>query len=257
MSNLKRLFLSLNIDHREFLDGNRLNNDIVNHLPMLNQFTFNIQSRIYEYKPNDIRSNEDIQRTFQRFPHQQVISCVDYFPDQNFGQCHYYSQPYTMTTYTNITNNFPGGLFPCVSEISLFDERPYEHEFFLRLSKAFPFLRELKIENLKAQNEKSSNTQHLPIIEYSSMTKLYLTEVHDDYIEQFLLDSKAFFPNHLFVSINLHSLERVTNHFTRNQTRINAAKIKHFSLFGCRHEISEDFGEYFPSLEKLPICLIF
>ena len=257
MSNLERLFLSFIIDNKQFLDGNRLNNDIVNHLPMLNQFTFNIHSRIYDNKPNDIRSNEDIQRTFQIFPHQQIVSCVDYFPDENFGQCHYYSQPYTMTTYENITNNFPGGLFPYVSEVSLFDERPYEHDFFLRLSKAFPSLRKLEIKNFKAQIEKSSETQDLPIIEYSSLIKLYLVDVHDNYIEQFLFDSKAFFPNYLSLSVDLHSLERVTNYFTRNQTRINAAKIKDFSLFGCRHEISQDFREYFPSLEKLPICLIF
>ena len=257
MSNLERLFLSLMIENKEFLDGNCLNNDIVNHLPMLNQFTFNIHSKIYNYKPNDIRSNEDIQRTFQIFPHQQIISCVDYFPEENFGQCHCYSHPYTITTYRNITNNFPGGLFPCVNKIFLFDERPYEHEFFLRLSKAFPLVRELRIENFKAQNEKSSDTQDLPRIEYSSMTKLYLTEVHDDYIEQFLLDSKAFFRNDLFVAVDLHSLNRVTNHFTRNQMRINTAKIKHLYLFGCQHEISQHFGEYFPNLEKFPICLPF
>ena len=155
-----------------------------------------------------------------------------------------------MTTYENITNNFPGGFFPCVREVSLFDERPYEHQFFLRLSKAFPFLRRLVMKNLKAQNEKpSADSQDWPIIEYSSLIKLILIEVHDDYVEQFLLDSKAFFPNYLSVSVHFHSLERVTNHFTRNQMRINAAKIKHFSLPSHRHELTQDFKEYFPCLK--------
>jgi len=41
---------------------------------------------------------------------------------------------YSLTYYDNITNNFPGGLFKYVVEISLYDERPFEHEFFLRIS---------------------------------------------------------------------------------------------------------------------------
>jgi len=250
MSNLERLFLSLIIDNKEFLDGNRLNNDIINHLPKLNEFQYNIYSRIYDYKQNDIRSNEDIQRTFQIFADQQIISCVDYFPEKSFCQCHYYSYPYRMTFYENITNNFPGGLFPCVREISLFDEHPYEHRFFLRLSKAFPFIRKLTIDNLKAQNEKSSpsDNEDLSIIEYSSMTELCLFNAHDDYIEQFLLDSKAFIPNYFSISIRYHSLERITNHFTRDETRINSKKIKHMLLYS-RQNFSNDFKKYFSYLQ--------
>ena len=256
MSNLEKLFFSLIIDNKQFLDGNRLHNDIVNHLLKLNQFTFNIVSRIYDYQPIDIRSNEDIQRTFEIFSNEQIISCVDYFPEKKFGQCHYYSYPYRLRIYENITHNFPGGLFPCVREISLFDEHPYEHEFFLRLSQAFPFLRKLKIQNFKAQNAKSSDCQHLQVIEYSSLTELYLIEVHDDYIEQFLIDSKAFFPNDLSISVRFQSLERVTNHFTRDQMKLNAAKIKHFFLVNCEHELSEDFKEYFPNLKTHSFSLL-
>lgn len=235
-------------------DEESLNDDIINHLPKLNQFTFHIYSRIYDYKPNDIRSNEDLHRTFQRFSHQQIVSCVDYFTEENYCQYHCYSYLYTMTTYQNITNNFPGGLFPCVRRISFFDEHPYEHQFFLRLSKAFSFLRELKIENFKAQNEKSSDSEDLPIIEYSSLTKLCLLEVHDHYVEQFLLDSKAFFPNYLAVSVDFHTLDRVTNHFTRARTRRNAAKIKQLIVVGRRrHDFPQNFEEYSP----LFVTLIF
>ena len=250
MSNLERLFLSVIIDHEEFLDGNRLNNDIVNHLAKLNEFEYNIYSRIYDYQENDIRSNEDIQHTFQIFGDQQTISCVDYFPKENFSQCHYYSYPYRMTIYENITNHFPGGLFVCVREISLFDERPFEHRFFLRLSKAFPYFRKLTIDNLKAQNEKSSpcDNEGFPIIEYLSMTELCLFNAHDDYIEQFLLNSKSFIPNYFSISIHYHSLERVTNYFIRDETRMNSAKIKHMFLSN-RHHFSNDFKRYFSSLQ--------
>ncbi|CAF1050282.1 unnamed protein product [Rotaria sp. Silwood1] len=52
------------------------------------------------------------------------------FSDES-AQCHFYSCPYTLRYYHNITNSFQGGLFKCVCEVSLFDERPFEHEFFI------------------------------------------------------------------------------------------------------------------------------
>ncbi len=43
-----------------------------------------------------------------------------------------------MKYYKNIINSFPGGLFKYVREIFLFDERPFEHEFFIQIAQAFP-----------------------------------------------------------------------------------------------------------------------
>jgi hypothetical protein len=162
-----------------------------------------------------------------------------------------------MTIYEFITNHFPGGLFPSVREISLFDERPYEHRFFLQLSKSFPFLRKLTISNLKPQNEKSSSSDNkdLPIIEYSSLTELYLIEIHDDYLEEFLLDFKSLIRNCLTVSVYYDCISRVTNGFTRDETRINSAKIKDLFIPG-RHELSDEFLNYFSSLETYRISLI-
>jgi hypothetical protein len=60
----------------------------------------------------------------------QVISCVNYFSEVVGGQYHIYSYPYTLKEYNNITNNFPGGLF---------DERPFEHEFFLHIDQRINF----------------------------------------------------------------------------------------------------------------------
>ncbi|CAF1446202.1 unnamed protein product [Rotaria sordida] len=258
MSNLKRLDLYLIIDENKFIDGNCLNNDIINHLPRLNHFIFNIQSRIYEYNQTDIRSNEDIQITFKTFPNHKVISCVDFFPEQNFARCHYYSYPYTMENYDKISNNFPGGLFKCVREISLFDERPFQHEFFIKISEAFPFLQKLTLENFQSQNKKSDeDDQYLSIIEYSYLTELRLLDVHDDYIEQFLFHSKSVLPNNISLSVQYDFLKRVTNHFTREQTRINSAKIKHVFLAGPgQHHLSKDFYQYFPNLQSYCFSLI-
>jgi hypothetical protein len=155
----------------------------------------------------------------------------------------------TMTNYDNISNNFPGGLFQCVRTISLFDERPFEHEFFVKLSQAFPFLRILRLENFQAQKEKSNDdNQHLPIIEYPHITKLSLLDGHDDYIEQFLFRSKALLPNYISISVHYDSLQRVTNHFTRDQTKINSAQIRDFFL-PDRKDLSKDFKQYFPNLQ--------
>ncbi len=249
MSNLERLFLSLIIDIKHFVDGNCLNNDIINHLTKLNDFQFNIYSRIYDYNQNDIRSNEDIQSTFKIFPKHKVISCIDYFSKEDFCQCHYYSYPYQMTNYDHITNNFPGGIFNCVRKISLFDEYPFEHRFFIKLSKAFPFITYLKLVNFKAPQEKSNDdNEYLSIIKYSHLTELHIIEVHHDYVEQFLLHSKCIFSKQISVWIHYNALKRVTNHFTRDQTRINSAKIKHFSLLG-RFQSSKQFEDYFCNLE--------
>ncbi len=76
-------------------------------------------------------SNEDIHRTFTSFKDYQVICCVDYFPKERYGQCHFYSCPYTLTHYDNLTNNSLSGLFNNVQEVRLFDQRPFEHEFFI------------------------------------------------------------------------------------------------------------------------------
>ncbi|CAF3254870.1 unnamed protein product [Rotaria sp. Silwood2] len=67
----------------------------------------------------------------------------------------------------NITNNFPSGLFKCVRKISLFDKRPFQHDFFIKISQTFPFLEKLCLENFQPQNKKSDDdNQHLRIIEY-------------------------------------------------------------------------------------------
>jgi len=106
--------------------------DIINHMGRLKKFTFSIHSTIFLDNQIDLPSNENIQNTFTNFKYNKVISCVDYFSETVEGQYCIYSYPYTLKEYKNITNNFPGGLFECVREISLFDERSFEHEFFLR-----------------------------------------------------------------------------------------------------------------------------
>jgi len=142
MSNLEQLNLYFAMFGRKtFIEGNNLKN-IINYLPQLNKFMFNVRSSIpVEYQIN-LPSNEDIQYTFKDFKNNQSIS-IDYFPEAKDVQCHIYSHPYIWKDYKNITNSFSGGLFKCVREVLLFDERPFDHEFFLRITQSFPFLKKI------------------------------------------------------------------------------------------------------------------
>ncbi|CAF2739187.1 unnamed protein product [Rotaria sp. Silwood2] len=145
----------------------------------------------------NLPSTEDIQRTFIDFPNNEIISYIDYFPDAERGRCHIYSYPSQMEYYGDISNNFPGGLFNYVRMVSLFDEHSFEHEFFLRIVQSFPFMEKLCLINHKSQNckqfyESNNDNRNLSVIEYSFLSELVIVEVHDDYIEEFLLDTKTY-----------------------------------------------------------------
>ncbi|CAF3671306.1 unnamed protein product [Rotaria sp. Silwood1] len=83
----------------------------------------------------------DGNEAFKNFKYNNIMSCVDHFPKAQIGQCHIYSYLYELEHYGTKANNFPGGIFKCVRKILLFDERSFEHEFFLRTSQSFPMLK--------------------------------------------------------------------------------------------------------------------
>jgi len=234
MSNLQKLDLYLIICRKKtFVNGNDLKTNIINHLPQLNKFTFNIRSIISLKSQTDFPSNKDIQDTFKDFKNDQIICCIDYFEERKYSQCRIYSNPYQVKNYDNITNNFPGGLFNCVRQVSLYDERPFEHEFFLRIAQSFPYVEKLILFNKKPQNNKrfsklQKNNHNLLIIEYPHLTYLDLTDAHDDYVTQFLLDTKMRLPNNFNLFVHYKSLKRVTHNFKRDATRINCSKANYF-----------------------------
>ncbi|CAF4992515.1 unnamed protein product [Rotaria sp. Silwood1] len=251
MSNLEKLYLYVLIYGREsFIDGNEMNSNIINHMPYLNTFTFNIYSFIHFNYQINLLSNEDIQNSFKNFKYNEVISCVDYFPKTEIGQCHIYSYPYQLEHYDTITNNFPGGIFTCVHRILLFDERPFENEFFLQISRSFPFLQKLTVVNRKRQNNKAFRTQNnanenISIIRYPHLTELDLTAAHIDYVKQFFFDTKTCLPNNVFLIIDYQLMKKTTRNFRRNLTRSNCAKLNCI-LFYRKLTFPEHFQDYFP-----------
>ncbi len=237
MMNLEKLVLYLVILCKEtFINGNNLKKNIINHLPLSREFVFNIRSKFSFYDEMHFLSNEDVQDTFTDFKDYEVISSIDYFPNDKSGRCHIYSYPYTLTHYDDITNNFPGGLFNCVQKVTLLDKRPFEHEFFMRIAEAFPFLKNLSITNSESQKYKQNSNsndenQDFPIIEYPHLIYLHMLRVHDYYAEQFLLDTKTCFLNDICLSIDDNVLQRVTQNFTRDATRNNYSKVKTVYLY--------------------------
>ncbi|CAM2725413.1 unnamed protein product [Rotaria socialis] len=248
MSNLESLSLYLAHDHiHRFIDGNDLKKNIVNHIPRLNKFLFNIRSIISLNDQMSLLSNNDIQRTFSNFTGNQIISCVDYFPKMKRGQCHAYSYPYTLNYYHNITNNFPGGLFKRVGEISLYDEHPFEYEFFIEIAQAFPCLRKLSLSNRKGQKLKNNNMNY-PLIKYPHLNDLELIDIHKDYVELFLDNTKTLLSDNLCLSVEYRPLRKVTNNFKKDTMRFNCAKVIQL-MIPAKFKISQRFKAYFPHVK--------
>jgi hypothetical protein len=248
MSNLERLNLSISVEDR-FIDGYNLKNDIVNHLLRLNQFTFDIHAIITINNEIILPTKEYIQKTFEHFPGIQVLSYLDYFQYRNQYEYHIYTYPSEMSFYPNVSNQFPSGYYPTVRLISLYDEYPFEHEFFLQLSKSFPCVEKLFLRNQESQQHKrSSKLTKLSIVEYSHLVELNIKAVCYDYVEQFLCDERASFQNNIRLHIDFNSLLHVTNNFKRQDTRINCSKVDYLDCYGPWRSC-KSFLEYFPSLK--------
>ena len=244
MSNLERLNLNLYLSTgKTLIDGTNLKTNILDHFSRLEKFTFTITSSLRFSNQIDFPSNEDIQNTFTGFPNNSIISSVDHFQDEQFIRCLIYTYPYRLKYYHHISNHFSGGLFECVREVGLYDEHPFEYEFFLRIHKAFPFLTHLSIHNYKAQQQKN-NDEELPIIEYPYLTNLSLNRAHDDYQELFLDETKVCLSKNLHLNLSYKAMKRITHSFTRDATRTNCAKLKSVSL-GVTW-ISKYLRNYFP-----------
>ncbi|CAF4261486.1 unnamed protein product, partial [Rotaria magnacalcarata] len=85
-------------------------------------------------------------------------------------------------------------VFKYVRKVSLFDEHPFEHEFFLRIVQSFSMM-----ENLTVQ--------------------LDLILTYKDYHAQFSLDTKTCLKFDVLVSMQHELLKKVTHNFRRNTTR--------------------------------------
>jgi hypothetical protein len=220
-------------------------------MPVLRKFSFNIITETKFIDEINRQSNDDLRRTFlnEKFP--QVACYIDYYR-KRMAQSHIYSLPYTMDEMLQITSSFPGGLFPNVRYLLLTDFlHPFEHEFFDRITQAFPLLNYLSVFNALPQkytrsDRSNQDTSVSSIVEFPYLTHLILVHQHIDYTEQFLVETNARLPRLIKLDISYEDLQSVTENFTRNATRQNCNKLERINFYKSIVH-SKNFYLYFPN----------
>ncbi|CAF4009272.1 unnamed protein product [Rotaria sordida] len=199
-----------------------------------------------------LRTSDDIQRMFIKRGYN--INCYIDRYSREINQCHVYSLPFSMEYMCNVANNFVGGLFMSVRQLQLYDFLvPFEHDFFARISRAFPLLNILNVISLHGQKKKLTHQQNehkqtSSIIEYPHLMYLSLNRVYVDYIKQFLFESNAYLPYLNKLSVQYQDLIDAIENFTNNAEKVNCAKLKYIILFSKPSMYPENFHDYFPSL---------
>ncbi|CAF1194161.1 unnamed protein product [Rotaria sordida] len=84
------------------------------------------------------------------------------------------------------------------------------------------------------------------------LTELDLVRTHENYVEEFLIDSKTRLLNNITLHITYESSQRVTYNFTRDATRINCSKIDCIVLYS-ESEVFQYSKDYFPNAKILPL----
>jgi hypothetical protein len=249
MSASEKLTISLWIENRTtFIDGIHLNNEIRSRMPYLSIFIFNILTHYVQFSEYYRPLADDIRRTFIQGT---SVDCYVDYNSRGQGRCHVYSLPLPIIFFHGITNNFPGGQFIHVRILYVIDTlRPFEHEFFERITRSFPLLDSLTMFNQREQKRSRQCLDHeqvSSVVEYSQLTKLDLHYAHIDYVEQFLVNTRIHLPHLNVIGVQYEHLTVVTKTFTNNATRLNCAKVKRVITEEAMVH-SKDFYLYFPSL---------
>ncbi len=108
----------------------------------------------------------------------------------------------------------------------------------------------LTIINQKQQKKSKVDNQHLLIIKYPNLTELHLRQVHEDYIEQFLIHTKTCLPNDMNLFTDHELLIKVIHNFTNDTTRFNCAKINY--LYDTNSQFPKHFKNYFLHTHSVP-----
>ncbi|CAF1618770.1 unnamed protein product [Rotaria magnacalcarata] len=149
MIKLEELTLDITNDERtSFIDGTQINDEILVHMPCLRKFIFHIRTKVELRHLTHYASNEDIQRTFSNIGYQQVCCVLNYIVGNVI--CHIFSLPFAFDYLGYIGNIFPPIDFSRVKELDVHDKIPFEHEYFIRIARFFPLLKELSVINFES-----------------------------------------------------------------------------------------------------------
>ncbi|CAF1220486.1 unnamed protein product [Adineta steineri] len=251
MPNLETLTFGLDIVRSSVIDGLHLNEELFIHMKYLNKFIFHICTVLRTSQTNNFLTANDIKNTFLNWKYSSVNCCIDHFSD-GYSYYHIYSTPFQMTHFTCLSNSFHGQDFLYVTNLWLFDGRPFEHDFFEWLSQACPSLKHLLIDNLTPQ----ANKRQVTIIDdkrifskssYLHLFKLKLVDAHIDYVDQFLCYTNTYLPTLHILIIQYDKLVAITDNFTNDAKQINCSQIKRI-VFDQSLVLTKDFYDYFPCL---------
>ncbi|UJR13490.1 hypothetical protein I4U23_000504 [Adineta vaga] len=199
---LEKLTLYVRIkDRARFIHNTHLENEIIIHMPPRHSFTFYISTHHNAVDLLHDLSEQDNEKIVTNVQQQSVAIIVHYTNNHNVYKI------------------------------------PFNHEFFVRIARSFPLLINLRIMNVHPQStfklttDLSDRGQSYSIAEYPFLTSLDVRTASNDYAEQFLNETKTYVPHLAELTIYYSALERVTNNFTKEETRRHCAKFTIFDKF--------------------------
>ncbi|CAF1175989.1 unnamed protein product [Adineta steineri] len=155
MKYLEKLTLYLRVQNRStFIDKTHLENEILSYIPTLQLFTFYIST--YN-KTIDLFHNMVAQQSTIYIKNQHVNSIINYISSWT-AVCSIFSIPFEFHRLQDIGNLFPNIIFNHVTYLLVQDIIPLNHEFFIRVARAFPLLKTLRVFNLESQSSNNTNT---------------------------------------------------------------------------------------------------
>ncbi|CAF4341870.1 unnamed protein product [Rotaria sp. Silwood2] len=251
MKHLEELTLYLHVfNGLTFISGTYLDNEILIHLPQLHSFTFYIASQNVITDSNNHLLHSDIERTFKNLGRWQVACMVDYFEPYKMI-CRVFSLPFKFHLLEHIGNNLPNIIFNSVTHLKLWDKDPFKYEFFIRLTRAFPFLKNLSFFNILpsflGQSYHLRDKDWCSIVEYPHLISLDIDCANVCYVEQFLNETKTHLPHLTELKVTYMNLEFVTENFTKDQMRRNCAKVKRL-IVDNSIVYTDNVYRYFPLL---------
>ena len=232
-----------------FLDPIDLLNEFIRDMPQLNAFNFylstenNITDLVQYLSDNDVKGN------YQNIGHQEVSDMVCF--SINTVTYHIFTLPFEFNELMSLGNIFPNIVFTYVMELWVHDVVPFEYEFFQRISKAFPLLKNFHISiftPLSFDNETLSlSIESCEIIKYPHLTLLDIRRTNINYVEQFLNETITHLPCLLELRVVYEELRIVTEDFTREATRRNCLNVRR--LISGKYIVgTKDYHVYFPLL---------
>jgi hypothetical protein len=250
MAYLEKLTLYLRVDEQSVLmDPVCIINEYTKCMSRLHSFKFYLST--YNNRNDLVRymSSNDIKQNYLNFEYEEVSNIICSTVKQ--ATYHLFTLPFEFDTLYFIDNTFPNIIFNYVTTLYVDDSDPFEHEFFLRIAKAFPLLKTFTVINITPQshNEKKSSDdiQSYQIVEYPHLTLLDIERTDITYIEQFLNESITYLPCLAKLFVRYERLRIITKDFTNDATRRNCTNVK--QLFIEEQIVgSRDYYIYFPSL---------